>query len=114
MNRGDEMFVLNGSFTPSRGDSMPGRNTATRFLIPPGMPAAEFCGPAHGSWPRRHRSRPALSRERVVHFSHGGGLYVGRDARIDGRPGSLPGHTQIPRKLVSCLRDHGMPDNTQN
>lgn len=94
MNRGDDTIVLDGCFALNRGASMPDRPTGIRFPIPPLMPAAEFCGPAHGTGPRRHRSRPALSRERVVHFSHGGGLYVGwgRSYRRASQPfiGELP------------------------
>lgn len=51
MNRGDEGFVSDGYVVLDRGDSMPDRTTAARFLIPPHMPATELRGPAPGSWP---------------------------------------------------------------
>ena len=108
MNRDNETFVLDGCLVLNRGDNILDRTSAVRFLIPPLMPAAEFCGPAPGSGPRRHRSRPALSRERVVHFSHGGGPYVGWGRSYRRASQLLIGELPMPHKLAgSRLCDHG-------
>lgn len=108
MNRGDDPFVLDGCFVLNGGANMPDRTAMARFLIPPLMPTAEFCGPALGSGPRRHRSRLAPSRRRVVHFSHGGGLYVGWGRSYRRASQLLVGELRIPHKLAgSRLCDHG-------